>query len=119
MPVLLQYLLHIRVFGVHHQAAGVAVEPVHHVSRAFELPFLEIFVQDGLNAELGRVHAHAEDAGCLLHYHQILVFIDYPHILVDEFGRSLVACHHDRHARLKRVVVASDRLLVHCYGAPR
>ena len=116
VPVLLQNALRLLCLGIHHQSAGLAVQAVHHMCRAFEVALLEVLVQDGLHAVLSRCRCHAQDALAFFNDDDVLVLIDDFHKLAVQLRASLVAGHAHHHALLQGIVKPCHQLAVHRYG---
>ena len=112
VPVGFEHPANLQVLGVDHQAAGVAVETVHHMGCAVEMATLEILVENGLDAVLPRGRGHAEDALGLLDDDEVLVLVDDFHILVQELGAALVAADEYRLPGAEHEVVLGDELPV-------
>ena len=93
VPVLFQDLGDLDALGVHHQAAGVAIEAVHGVGRAFEVALGEVLVEDLLGGVLLGGGGHREDAHGFLDDDEVFVLIDNLHVLVLQQRVMLVLAH--------------------------
>ena len=113
VPRVFQPLLRIHIFGIYHQSAGVAVQPVHHVRRTLLSRLPEIVVEQRLHVERRVSRRHRQYAGLLLYYHQPAVLIDY--LQITTFQRVVVALRladGNNHSGLQGEVKLRDDLPV-------
>ena len=114
MPVVLEDLLRLHIFCINHQAAGFAVETMHHVCRTLLARLFEIVVEDALHIQRRVSASHRKNALSLLYYDEPTVLIHYLHPTA--FEPLLVAfrlAHRNLHAFLKREIKLRHRLAVH------
>ncbi len=91
MPIILKHLLNFPVLGIQHDTTRFPVKAVDNVRGTLEMAPVEIFVKHTLDAKLTGISPHAQYARSFLYYHEILVFIYNLHILVVQFGGTLMA----------------------------
>ena len=118
VPIVFQPLLCVHVFGIYHQSAGVAVQPVHHVCRTLLSRLAEIVVEQRLHVERRVSRRHRQYSRFFLYHYEPPVFIDYLHIAA--FQRVVVALRladGNNHTGFQRVVKLRDNLPVNHYAA--
>ena len=88
-PVVLQDLLRFERLGIDEQAGGVAVEAMHHVRPLLDVAFVEIIVENSLDAERMVRGGHRKDADALLNNHEVLVFVNEFHEIASQLRFGL------------------------------
>ena len=118
-PVVLQNLLRFERLGIDKQAGGVAVEAMHHVRPLLDVAFVEIIVENSLDAERMVRGGHRKDADALLNNHEVLVFVNQFHEIAAQLRFGLRLADFHRHAGAQGEVVGTCYLFVNEHAAAR
>ena len=118
VPVVLQHLFHFHALGIYHQSAGLTVEPVYYMCRAFEMTLLEILVKYSLHAELAGIGTHTQYAWSFLDNDNILVLIHDFHILVAQFCAALMTADAHNLAWMQGMVKTCHKHAIYAYSVP-